>query len=138
MDDDRQGPKITLRQVCIEREKVTDHWRIGWRIENRGAESLALISARLPHGQFKSEEILFEPPLELAPRASAQFERSVLCHEPSGLVTENAFIIFRVDWSGEPWRVFARIRVEVDSGGMPAATTESVTTQKIGFSGVAC
>jgi hypothetical protein len=90
----------------------------------------------MPHGQFKSEEIRFEPPLDLAPGANEQFQTSVRCHEPSGLVTENAFVIFHVIWLAQRWRIFARVSVVVDADGTPAATTESITTQKVGFSGI--
>ena len=113
-----------------------DCWSLGWKITNRDAEPLSVVAARLPHGQFKSEEIRFEPPLDLAPGASDQFQTSVRCDEPTGLVTENAFVIFQVISLGQPWRIFARVRVVVDGGGKPAATTESVTTQKVGFSGI--
>ncbi len=113
-----------------------EHWSIGWEMENRGAKPLKVMAARLPHGQFKSEEIRFAPPLDLSPGASEQFHTSVRCHEPSGPVTENAFVIFQVIWSSEPWRIFARVSIVVDADGKPAATTESVTTQKVGFSGI--
>ena len=129
-------PQIALNQVSVERHKVMECWSIGWRITNRGAGPLSVVAARLPHGQFKSEEIRFEPPLNLSPDESAQFQTPVRCHEPKGLVTENAFVIFHVIWSSEPWRIFARLSVVVDSDGKPAATTESITTQKIGFSGM--
>jgi hypothetical protein len=129
-------PQIALNQVSVERHRVMECWSIGWRITNRGAERLSVVAARLPHGQFKSEEIRFEPPLELSPDESAQFQTSVRCHETSGLVTENAFVIFHAIWLREPWRIFARVSVVVDAGGKPAAATESVTTQKVGFSGI--
>ena len=134
MNDDEQEPKIALRQVSVEPDGVMECWNIAWRIENRAREPVKIVSARLPHGQFKSEEIRFEPPLDLSSGAYEQFQTSVRCHEPSGLVTENAFVIFHVIWLSEPWRIFARVRVVVDADGKPAATTESVTMQKIGFS----
>lgn len=130
------APQISLHQVSVDRHGVMEYWSIGWRITNRGAEPLSVLAARMPHGQFKSEEIRFEAPLDLSPGGSEQFQTSVRCHEPSGLVTENAFVIFHVVWLSEPWRIFARVRVVVDADGKPSAVTESVTTQKIGFSGI--
>ena len=76
------------------------------------------------------------PPLDLAPGKGNKFHVSVRCHEPSGLVTENAFVIFQAIWRGEPWRIFARIRVAVRTDGRPETETESITTQKVGFSGI--
>ena len=130
-------PEIELLQIAVERIGVTECWSIGWRIWNRGAHSLAIDSVRLPHGQFKAEELRFEPALLLSPGADARLQTAVRCHEPRGLVTENAFLIFHAVWLGEPWRILARVRVEVDSNGEPKTAVELITTQKIGFSGVA-
>jgi hypothetical protein len=47
---------------------------------------------------------------------------------------ENAFLIVRVLWQEEPWRVFARLRVVFDEQGGPQTTTEVVTVQRVGFS----
>ena len=135
MSDQEREPQIALRQVAAG-DGATEYWTIAWEVENRGTEPLKLLTARLPHGQFKSEELRFEPALELSPDGLEKFEVSVHCNEPSGFVTENAFVIFHAIWSGELWRIFARIRVEVDSSGVPEVTTESITTQKVGFSGI--
>ena len=128
------GPQLSLQQVSAEWNEAAQRWNIRWRITNRGLSPLTVIAARLPHGQFKSDEIRFAPPLDLPADASEQFETSVRCQEPSGLVTENAFIIFDVVWLREPWRIFARISVFVDGGGRAADAAETVTTQKVGFS----
>jgi hypothetical protein len=135
MTDEERGPEIALRQVAAG-NGATEYWSIGWEVQNRGTKALKLLSARLPHGQFKSEELRFEPALELPPDGREKFEISVHCYEPTGFVTENAFVIFHAIWSGGSWRIFARIRVEVDSGGVPEVATESITTQKVGFSGI--
>lgn len=107
-----------------------------WLLENRGADPLMVESVRLPHGQFKADEQRFQPPLHLPPRAHVEFSASVRCHAPPGLVTENAFLIVHMIWLGESWRIFARMRVVMTEDGRPETATESVTTQKVGFSGV--
>jgi len=129
-------PQIALSQVSAARAELAEYWHVGWKVENRGEHPIKILAARLPHGQFKSEEVIFGPSMELSPGKSEGFQVSVRCHEPAGLVTENAFVIFQVTWLGEPWRVFVRVRVSASSEGQPSATTESVTTQKVGFSGV--
>jgi hypothetical protein len=129
------GPQIALRQVGAVQSGV-GYWSVEWEIENRGNDRIQILAARLPHGQFKSDEIRFEPPVELLAGRSHRFRVSVRCHEPSGVVTENAFVILDVIWWGKPWRVFARVRVDVNSYGKPVATPESITTQKVGFSGI--
>ena len=130
-------PEISLAQLFTESGGVEGEWRIGWRVQNKGAAPLKINSLRLPHGQFKSEERVFQPTLDLDRGQGAQFETLVRCHEPPGLVTENAFVIFHVDWLGEPWRIFVRVRVTVNSNGEPGATIELITTQQVGFSGLA-
>jgi hypothetical protein len=47
---------------------------------------------------------------------------------------ENAFVISRVLWQEEPWRIFARLRVVFDEQSRPQTTTELVTVQRVGFS----
>jgi len=141
MDGCRTGsegavPAIELRQMSVDQHGEMQRWRIGWTITNTGTGSLVVVSVHLPHGQFKSDEHRFEPALALAPGESDQFQVAVRCAEPPGLVTENAFVIFSVIWSGEAWRIFVRVRVLVNAQGKPETTTELITTQKVGFSGV--
>ena len=126
------GPEIELRQLTAERNAAMEPWKITWLLTNRGTHRLRVHAVRLPHGQFKSAEDSFDPAIELRPNGQTQFQTFVRCDEPPGEITENAFVILYVAWLDEPWRVFARIRVIVDSEGKPLATTESVTTQKVG------
>lgn len=140
MDGGRTGaeaaPAIGLQQIAAEQPGATACWSIIWRLTNKGDGLLKVLAVRIPHGQFKGEELRFEPPIELLPGKSDQFHVAVRCDEPTGLVTENAFIIFSVIWSGDPWRVFVRLRVTVTADGRPETATESITTQRVGFSGV--
>jgi hypothetical protein len=131
------APEIVLRQLAAERDGLTKYWSIAWAIVNKGTDSLEISAVRLPHGQFKSDEHRFDPPLDLATGASRQFNVCVSCEEPVGLVTENAFVIFAARWSGEAWRIFVRIRVIVNAAGKPETETQLITTQQVGFSGVA-
>jgi hypothetical protein len=129
-------PQIVLTQVSVEHDGVMECWNIGWRIQNVGKHPIQLSAVRLPHGQFKSVARRLEPPIELAPGNETELNIPVRCDEPAGLVTENAFVIFSVNWLGEPWRVFVRLRVVVTTDGRPETSTELITTQKVGFSGV--
>jgi hypothetical protein len=129
-------PNVALRQISLARDAATKCWNIRWQVENLGSDALEIVSARLPHGQFKSAEQHFAPPLELAAGVSKQFYCSVHCDEPAGLVTENAFVIFHCEWRGDAWRIFIRIRVTVKADGAPETATELITTQKVGFSGI--
>ena len=90
----------------------------------------------MPHGQFKSAKLKFEPSLDLAPGEQRDFAVLVRCDEPPGLVTENAFVIFYAVWFNQSWRIFVRLRVVVDSKRVPGTAVELITTQHAGFSGV--
>ena len=129
-------PKIVLRQLLVARDAATNGLNIRWEVENFGSDALRIISVHLPHGQFKSDEQRFTPPLELPGDGSEQFQSLVHCAEPAGLVTENAFVIFHCQWRGEAWRIFVRIRVTVKADGEPETATELITNQKVGFSGI--
>jgi hypothetical protein len=129
-----EAPRISLRQISVARATAKGDWACVWRVENQGADRLDLLVVRLPHGQFKSPEYRFEPVLRLAAQERAEFKVSLHCDEPEGLVTENAFLIFQAFWQGAEWRIFVRVRVTINPSGAPAATTELVTTQRVGFS----
>ena len=43
-------------------------------------------------------------------------------------------MIFYVSWLSASWRIFVRVRVEVDAQLAPEAAVESITTQRVGFS----
>ena len=129
-------PRIVLTQVSAESDGVMACWSIDWLVENKSANTLHVLAVRLPHGQFKSDERRFDPAIELSAGARKQFQTFVRCDEPAGLVTENAFVIFSVNWLGEPWRVFVRLRVVMSSDGRPETATELITAQKVGFSEV--
>lgn len=104
-----------------------------WRVENLRQAPLAIAAARLPHGKFRSDEREFIPAVDLQPDGAAEIEAEVRCDEPPGAVVENAFLILRVVFTELPWLVLARLRVLVDEDGKPAAVTELITTQPVGF-----
>ena len=70
------GTENSLHQVSVERDGATECWNIGWEVKNLGSEAVNIVSLRLPHGQFKSDELRFTPPLELAGGGSEQFQTS--------------------------------------------------------------
>lgn len=134
---DAVAPNILLAQESVEQDKEPGYWKIKWRLSNIGLTPIFILEGRLPHGQFKSENIVFEPAIELAPAERRQILTQVRCNEPAGSVIENAFLIFHVRWLDDSWRIFARLSVRISKAGEPAARTVLVTTQRAGFSGVA-
>ena len=136
MDEKPNAPEITLEQISVARIDKPGYWTVDWEIKNVAPLPVKLVAVRLPHGQFKSEELRFEPAIDLPAQQEIRFQIPVRCAEPAGLVTENAFVILHIDWRGAPWRIFVRVRVVVNEKGEPSATTELITTQEVGFSGV--
>ncbi len=129
-------PEVSLRQLSATRDGAMGLWQIRWQVNNQGGDRLEIFSVRVPHGQFKADEQSFMPQLAVPAGGTVEFQSQVCCHEPAGLVTENAFVIFHCQWRGAAWRIFIRIRVTVIAGGAPETATELITTQKVGFSGI--
>jgi hypothetical protein len=129
------GPRLLVGQTSRSRGATAGQWLVAWNIENRDRKPIQILAGRLPHSQFWSEEKELSPKIKLLPNQSAELEFSVRCSEPPETVVENAFLILRVLWPEEPWRIFARLRVLFDEQGGPQTTTELVTAQPTGFSG---
>ena len=108
-------------------------WRVAWRITNRTASELRLLDARFPHGQFRSG-LMELGNLTIAPRGSTGLEAVVACQGGPDDVVENAFLITTVEWREVRWRILARLTVRFTTDGAPAAATELVTVQRVGFS----
>jgi hypothetical protein len=130
-----RAPSVEVAQVSVN-SGGAGYWKVGWQVQNTGTDLLRINAVLLPHGQFKAAEQRLDPPLELEPGIAAEFNTLVYCNEPTGLVTENAFIIFAARWREQKWRIFVRLRIVVNAEGQPRSATELVTTQKVGFSGL--
>jgi hypothetical protein len=108
-------------------------WDIAWSLRNLGVDPISVREAWLPHGRFRSPRRDYQPPLPIEPGVDAPVTFVVVCDEEPGTVVENAFVILRVDWRGEPWRILARLRVTIDDHRAPAPVTEVISVQSIGF-----
>jgi hypothetical protein len=127
-------PKVHVEQVSHPGGADREEWLVSWRIKNLGIAPLEVLASRLPHSQFWSGEQELNPSPTVLPDESFLLERSVRCSEPAGAAVENAFLILRVIWMNESWRIFARFRVVFNEEGAPNTVTELTTTQRIGFS----
>ncbi|MBI4494815.1 MAG: hypothetical protein HY690_18735 [Chloroflexi bacterium] len=129
------GPRVAIEPAAHRPGAVAGVWLVAWRLQNPGPRPLQVLAARAPHGRFRSQERALAPPPMLLPGESAEIELAVTCAEPPGTVVENAFLILRVRWGSEPWRILARLRVMVDEAGSLRTTCEEISVQPIGFSG---
>ncbi len=127
-------PQMHVEQASRNRGAEPNCWLVAGRVRNLGQRPLQILSGRLPHSQFRSEERELSPIPKLLPNESAQLVFSVACSELPGTIVENAFIILRVLWLEEQWWAFVRLRVTFDELSGPLSITEVITTHKIGFS----
>ncbi|MGH7767061.1 MAG: hypothetical protein ACREQP_06370 [Candidatus Binatia bacterium] len=127
-------PKVNVEQRATRRGAAPGAWQITWRVENLGGGPLKILAARCPHGKFRCGEKEFSPARDLEVEERGEIELQVRCGEPVGSVVENAFLILRVLWAGNPWLILARLRVSVNGEGAPTAATELITSQPVGFS----
>ena len=125
---------MLVEQISRQTGAASHLWVVGWLIRNLGDQQLRLLAACLPHSQFRCEKIELAPPPEIMAGESASLELLVECRELPGSVVEKTFLILRVFWLGESWRILARLRVLFDEQGAPKSTTEVVTTQPVCFS----
>ena len=129
-------PKVAVDELRRNREVGNGRWLFSWRIQNLTEQPIRLFVARCPHGQFRSAERFFDPPLQAAAGKAATIEMPVSCDEPAGSVIENGFLILLIEWLDKQWRIFVRLRVIINEAGEPETATELITTQRVGFSGV--
>jgi hypothetical protein len=128
------GPRVAVEELRRSRGVENSRWRFEWRIQNLTEQAISFLAARCPHGQFRSEERFFDPPLYAAAGSNATIEMPVLCDEPAGAVVENAFLILTTEWREDKWRIFVRLRVMIDEDGIPGTVAALITTQRVGFS----
>ena len=128
------SPEIAVEQVAQRSGDLANNWLVTWRIANRTNEALAIDSAWLPHGEFRGDRVELSPALTIAPGQSVEIQLEVRWYAGPGSLVENAFLIVTAWWKEERWRVLARLTVRGTADGMPHATTETMTVQRVGFS----
>ncbi len=124
-------PRIRVTQTSCARSDPG--WRIVWRITNLTPSEMRLLDARFPHGQFLGG-LMELGDVRVAPSDSTDLEAVVACNGKRGDVVENAFLIATIEWRRVRWRLLARMTVRFAADGSPAADTELVTFQRVGFS----
>ena len=131
-DQEAEEPRVRVTQMSCAR--CGEDWRIAWRIENRTTSEMWFLDVRFPHGRFRSGLRELED-VRVAASASMDLEAVVACGGRDGEVVENTFLISTVEWRKIRWRILARMTVRFGADGSPAAVTELVTVQRVGFSG---
>ena len=125
------SPAVRIKPVGAA-ERDGDGWRTSWRLVNEDPHAVRVIEATAPHSQFRGATTL---DLEVRSGEGATFVLRVDVSGVPGSEIENAFVILLIWRTEERWRVLARVRVPLDGTGRPQPRVESMTTQRVGFSG---
>jgi hypothetical protein len=107
-------------------------WRTTWRIANLASEPVRVVGAIAPHSQFRGEATLDR---EVRGKGTTQVSLVVRTEGAAGAEIENAFVILLIQQGDDRWRVLTRLRVPLDEEAKPRPRVESVTVQRVGFSG---
>jgi hypothetical protein len=125
------APRLTIEPLGIAK-RDGEGWRTTWRVANPEPDSVRIVAVVAPHSQFRGETSLDR---EIRGKASTQFSLVVRTLGAIGSEIENAFVILLVEKGEDRWRILARLRVALEEGARPRPRVETVTTQRVGFSG---
>jgi len=124
-------PQLAIEPLG-EAKRDGDGWRTTWRVANLRAESVRVLGSTAPHSRFRGEAAVDR---EIRGKSTTQLSLVVRIDFGAGAEIENAFVILLIQQGDERWRVLARLRVPLDGDGRPRPRVESVTVQRVGFSG---
>jgi hypothetical protein len=125
------APRLSIAPVGAAKREG-EGWRTTWRIANTEPEAVRIVAAIAPHSQFRGETSLDR---EIRGKGSTEFSLVVRTVGAVGSEVENAFVIVQVQRGDERWRFLARLRVPLGDAGKPQPRIETVTSQRVGFSG---
>ncbi len=127
-------PSIEVAQAGAAARRSDGLWDVAFEVRNTGNAPVELLERWLPHGQFRAgtAPLLHIP--SLPPDGAALLDVAVEFAEAPGGRVENGFVILRVRWRKEEWRVLARMSVTADSDGSPVASSDLTTAHAVGFS----
>lgn len=125
------APRLTIAPMGVAKREG-DGWRTTWSITNDEPDAVRVVAAIAPHSQFRGETSLDR---EIRGKGSTQFSLVVRTVGAAGSEIENAFVIVHIQRGDERWRVLARLRVPLGDASRPQPRIETVTSQRVGFSG---
>ena len=125
------APRLSIEPLGIAK-RDGEGWRTTWRVANPEPDSVRIVAVVAPHSQFRGETSLDR---EIRGKAATQFSLVVRTMGAAGGEIENAFVILLVEQGEDRWRILARLRVPLEEGARPRPRVETVTVQRVGFSG---
>lgn len=125
------SPAVRIEPLGVAKREG-EGWRTTWRIVNAEPGAVRVVAAVAPHSQFRGETSLDR---EIRGKGSTQFPLVVRIDGAAGTEIENAFLIVVIQRGDERWRILARLRVPLDEVARPRPRIETITVQRVGFSG---
>ena len=125
------APRLSIEPIG-NAKRDGEGWRTTWRVVNPEPDAVRIVAVVAPHSQFRGETSLDR---EVRGKASTQFSLVVRIDGATGSEIENAFVILLVEQGEDRWRILARLRVALEEGARPRPRVETVTVQRVGFSG---
>ena len=102
-------------------------------VMNAGEESVRLVEARLPHVVLRANavDLTSKPTLGAGETTELAFD---VTYQPREDASEpsNPFLILRLVWRGEEWRVLAQLALAHDERGAPTTTTAVLSAHRVG------
>lgn len=125
------APRLRVEPVGLA-TREGDSWRTTWRVANADPLVVRIVAVVAPHAKFRGEASLDR---EVRAGGSTQFSLVVRVDGSAGTEIENAFVILLTQQGDDHWRVLARLHVILDDEARPRPRVDSVTVQRVGFSG---
>jgi hypothetical protein len=125
------APQLRIEPLGVAKREG-EAWRTTWRIANTDAEAVRVLGAIAPHTMFRGETTVDRV---VRGKGTTQFPLVVRTEGKPGGEIENAFVIVLLQASDTQWRLLARLRVALEDAARPRPRVETVTVQRVGFSG---
>jgi hypothetical protein len=129
------GPTIRMQAGPNQSRMHDGGWLTEWLVENLGRHPVQLLTARLPHPRFRSDEVNLSQTPRILPGEKVRIYVPAQCDASGGSVAENAFLILRFLCDQKLWRVFAKMYVVFSTEAAPQVHMEEVKTEPAGYSG---
>jgi hypothetical protein len=108
-----------------------NRWSIAWAVRNESSCPLEIHELRIPHDQFRAEDMTVDPALLIPGGSVGSISSVVDFDEPPGSTLTYPFLILRAEWQGMPCRLFGRLRVQSSEDGAPHPICEEVTIRAL-------
>ena len=129
-----RNPDMPIMTIAQVRATAGDGpYAMTFAVTNVGDDSVTLVEARLPHVVLRAAalDLTSTPALGAGETTELAFD---VTYQPREDASEpsNPFLILRLAWRGEEWRVLAQLALAHDERGAPMTTTAVISAHRVG------